>query len=170
MRNAVICAALVCTLLLAGCGADTVQPDAQAAQIEMTAAYLAPEQNAALPDGELAAHPEIATVRSMDALKAAETPQVWIDAACIAQADRDWLLSLNDVPIAVVGYGDGLYAFAERLDFPVEMPAGTVTDPDKPGFCVWMQTENGDRQRIRSFEQALAVTGILDACNGMDAA
>lgn len=154
-------------LLLGGCTVDTV-PAAQTQTMPalITAAYFAPETGAVLTDSDLSKHPEVAVVRSMRELKAADAPQVWIDAAYLDDADKDWLLSLNGVPIVVAGCGDGMYTFAERLGFPIEMPAGTKTDPYKRGYCVWMQAldERGfGSQSIRSGEE-LTAQAILDTC------
>jgi hypothetical protein len=106
----------------------------------------------------------------MAALEAAGAPQVWIDMACLDMTDTDWLLSLSGVPIAVIGYGDSLYAFAEWLSFPIEMPAGMATDPDEPGFCVWLQTadKHGEvtGQSMRSFDE-LTAEAVLAACGQM---
>jgi hypothetical protein len=157
--------AAVVALLLSGCApaaAPAVQT--QAPPVETAAAYFAPEIGAALPDNDLNAHPEISVVHSMRELKAANAPQVWIDAEYLDDTDRDWLLSLNGVPVVVVGHGDGLYAFAERLRFPIEMPAGTHVDQYKKGYCVWTQMldERGfGSQSIRSGEE-LTVQAILD--------
>lgn len=154
-------------LLLGGCQADTLPAaQAQTAPVLVTAAYFAPETGAALADSDLEAHPEVAVVRGMRELKAVDAPQVWIDAAYLDDADKDWLLSLNGVSIVVTGCGDGMYTFAERLGFPIEMPAGTKTDPYKRGYCVWLQTldERGfGSQSIRSGEE-LTAQAILDTC------
>ncbi len=157
----------VACLLLGGCAADTLPAaQTQTAPAAITAAYFAPETGAALADSDLSAHPEVAVVRSMRELKAAEAPQVWIDAAFLDDADKDWLLSLSGVPIAVTGCGDGLYVFAERLGFPIEMSAGTKTDPYKRGCCVWLQNLDArgfGSQSIRSGEE-LTVRAVLDMC------
>ncbi len=167
MKRLAILIAVACALLMVGCaaGGEPVT-EVKAAPIETVAAYFAPEDGAALTDSDLEAHPEVAVVRSMRELKAAEVPQVWIDAAYLDEADKDWLLSLNGVPIVVAGHGDGLYAFAERLDFSIEMPAGTKTDAYKRGFCVWLQVLNErgfGSQSIRSGDE-LTVQAILDTC------
>ncbi len=154
-------------LLLGGCTADTAPASqTQTAPVPVAAAYFAPETGAALADGDLTACPEVSVVRNMHELKTAEAPQVWIDAAYLDDADKDWLLTLNGIPVVVTGHGDGLYAFAERLGFPIEMPAGTKTDPYKRGYCVWLQTldERGfGSQSIRSGDK-LSVQAILDTC------
>lgn len=167
MKRLALFTAIACSLLLAACTAgNTLAAQSPTAPVEIIAAYFAPEDGAALADGDLSAHPEVSVVRSMSELKVAKAPQLWIDAAYLDDADRDWLLSLNGVPIVVAGHGDGLYAFAERLDFPIEMPAGTKTDPYKRGFCVWLQMmdERGfGSQSIRSGDE-LTVQAILDTC------
>ena len=153
-------------LLLGGCTADIVPAAQTPTPAAITAAYFAPETGAALTDSDLSAHTEVAVVRSMHELEAADAPQVWIDAAFLDDTDKDWLLSLSGVPIAVVGCGDGLYVFAEQLGFPIEMPAGAKTDPYKRGYCVWMQTLDArgfGSQSIRSGEE-LSVQAVLDMC------
>jgi len=106
----------------------------------------------------------VTVVRDMDALKAADTQALWIDAACLDRADGGWLAALEGVPIAVIGYGDGLYAFAERLGFPIEVPAGASGDSNKKGFCVWLRRADG--QSMHGFS-ALSVQAVLDACAQM---
>jgi hypothetical protein len=157
--------ALAVVLALTGCAATPAQSE-PSEPVAPKAAYLAPKEGALLASDDLVAHPEVAVVHDMGTLKTTDAPQVWIDKACLDIADREWLLSLNGVPIVVVGHGDGLYAFAERLDFPVEMPAGASGDPDKEGFCVWLQRVDG--ASMRGFTE-LTVDAILDACGQMTA-
>jgi hypothetical protein len=167
MKRFVIFIAMLSALLAAGCAPDTTQTEAgQTTLVQTAAVYLAPEDGAKLTEDDLSAHPEVVVVRTMDLLRAADSPQVWIDAACVGLADKDWLLSQNGVPVVIIGYGDSLYAFAELMGFPIEMPYGTVTYPDKPGFCIWLQTmyERGFGSQTMREGEELTAQAIRDAC------
>ena len=168
MKCVAICIAMLGMMLAAGCAPDMIQTEIeQTTRVQTAAVYFAAENGAKLMEDDLTAHPEVAVVQTMDALRAADPPQVWIDAARAGMADKDWLLSLNGVPVVIIGYGDSLYAFAEMMGFPIEIPFGTVTYPDKPGFCIWLQQmdERGFGSQTMREGEELTVTAILDACS-----
>ena len=120
--------------MLSGCAPETaIQPDK-----EFRAVYFAPRDGGSLSKDDLAAHPEIAVVHTMQEVKqaAANGTPVWVDRAAADDADAAWLRALES-PVAVLGCGDGLYAFASLLGFPIEVPEGAQMDEEAQGFCVW---------------------------------
>lgn len=141
-------------VILSACAAETVVlPDN-----EYRAVYFAPIDGSSLSKDDLAAHPEIAVVHTMQEVKqaAANGAAVWVDREAADNVDKKWL-SAHEEPIAVVGNGDSLYAFASLLDFPIEIPDGAEMDADAPGFCVWATvTEDSGfvSQRMKGYEDA----------------
>jgi len=163
---------LVGVLVLAGCAAAPQKEQAQHGTAATEAVYLAPQDGMALAADDLAANPQVLVVHDMDAVKTAGAKEVWIDKACLDTADGDWLLSLSGVPVVAAGYGDGLYAFGERLSFPIEMPEGAVADPEKAGFCVWLKTTDAQGHTNCSMRggEELTVRALSDMCKQMTAA
>ncbi len=151
-------------IILAGCATETaVLPDK-----DIRAVYFAPSDGGALSKDDLAAHPEVMVVYSMKEVEqaAANGAAVWVDRGAADNADSVWLCARQS-PVAVLGIGDGLYAFTSLLDFPIEVPEGVQMDADAPGFCVWASvTEDGGfvSQRMKGYEDApVTVDGVFTA-------
>jgi len=95
----------------------------------------------------------VKVVHRFDDLKtsASEGIAIWIDKNAAEQVDLDWLRKppQQEDPIALIGYGNALYAFREKLNaFGIEGPrADWNHEALAPGFSVWMWRDDSGKSR-----------------------
>jgi hypothetical protein len=136
----------------------------------VSAVYLTPATGGELSAADLAAHPNIVVVHDQAELESAvqSATAIWIDRGAVPSLDLAWLRErvVDRYPIALIGYGDALYAFRETLEFGrirgpyVDWAKKTIT----PGFSVWMTRrldENGVEAYMNGFAETPTVGRVL---------
>jgi len=180
-RIATLVAVVVAASVIAAC--SSASPPARSSavvsakpSVSVRAVYLESTVAPQLGAGDLARHPEVLVVRSQAELESrlATGEAIWIDKGVARSLDIDRLRRLTSgrvLPVALIGYNSGLFAFRETL--PIAHIHGPYIDWNRvrlePGFAVFsfrrFVRSGGTQFYLRGYDVTQTVDAVLAATN-----
>ncbi len=141
---------------------------------EIKAVYLTRKGFGVISKKELNAHPEVLAVSNFaslsEVLKNGRHIAIWIDKSAINLLPKWWLTKYPQrfYPIVVLGYGNDIYAFCDKLNFPLIEPYTGSENLTAPGFSVWMiekQSDSGITAFMEGYREKINLKRVSEISN-----